>query len=198
MDVQVFPAPGAGPVAAGGDRAVPSRFTALVDDPAQPYLIGLDVRVGVTGAEVLMLQLQWRNPAQIGGVKAEKLREVKLARALRQAVEAASVPREEIATGPLAGHFRVPGTPEGSAYGGPGIRLDGTPQRGGPGRGRTMTTDHLAKVAEVYRAAEPGGKPVEAVKQAFFTNRSTASRWVAQAREYGLLERPRRTRQEGN
>jgi hypothetical protein len=197
VSIQVFPAERSGPVAAGGSYAVPSRFTAIIDDPDQPYAVALDIRVGVGGAEILTCQLSWRDWKQPGGVTPKGLREVRLGEALVQALDAARFEREEIAGGPLAGHFRLPGDDASTAYGGPGIRMDGTPNRGAPGRGRVMTNDHLENVAQVYRAAEASGAPVEAVRRQFFTNRATASRWIAQARDRGILERPAQRAKEG-
>lgn len=186
--VTVIPAERSGPIAAGGTFAVPSRFTAWVDDETQPYLIGLDIRVTMAGAEVLMTQLQWRDWNSPGGVTTKGLRAVKLGTAVQHALKAARFQREEIEQGPLAGHFRLSGDPPGVAHGGPGIRADGRPFKGGPGRGRVMSNEHLEEVADVYRDALSGGKPVEAVREHFSTNRSTASRWVGEARKRDILE----------
>lgn len=49
--------------------------------------------------------------------------------------------------------------------------------------------DHFAAVAETYRASFHAGSaaPTKAVAQAFSVSRSTAAKWVARAREMGLL-----------
>jgi hypothetical protein len=51
-----------------------------------------------------------------------------------------------------------------------------------------ITDEHLAQVAEVYRRAiDEGVPPKQAVRAEFHVSESTAGRWVAQAREQGLL-----------
>lgn len=57
-----------------------------------------------------------------------------------------------------------------------------------PRRRRTVTREHLAEVAEVYREAVGRGEPpTMAVKERFTTSHSTAARWVGMAREQGEL-----------
>lgn len=56
-----------------------------------------------------------------------------------------------------------------------------------PLRRRAINTGHLAEVARVYREAAGSGTPTKAVAEAFQTSRSTAGRWVVQARARGLL-----------
>lgn len=51
---------------------------------------------------------------------------------------------------------------------------------------RKITTEHLQRVAEVYREHEEG-TPIEAVEIAFGTSYRSAARWVQKAREEGLL-----------
>jgi hypothetical protein len=160
--------------------AVPSRFEALVDDPAQPYLLHLVVRVNAgRGAELLAMSAEVRDPTKPGGVTAEGLRAVKVAAAIRLAVQHA---RKRVAESePLgAGTFRMEGEPEDTAWGG---------GRSGPGRGRPIGDEHLQRVAEIYRAAVSTGHraPVDEVRRQLNTSRSTAGRWVQQAREHHFL-----------
>ncbi|MDP9949159.1 MULTISPECIES: hypothetical protein [Streptomyces] len=55
-------------------------------------------------------------------------------------------------------------------------------------RRRRITREHLEKVVEVYRKADAEGvPPTRAVQQIFATTHSTAAKWVAKAREEGLL-----------
>jgi hypothetical protein len=57
-----------------------------------------------------------------------------------------------------------------------------------PRSGSPITADHLCKVAELYRAAlERGDPPTQTVADEMYAARSTAARWVAKARERGLL-----------
>lgn len=50
---------------------------------------------------------------------------------------------------------------------------------------RVMSTERLTRVAEIYLAQESGG--LEAVAAAYNVHRATAARWIAKAREAGLL-----------
>lgn len=62
-----------------------------------------------------------------------------------------------------------------------------TPTRPKVRRNR-VTDEHLAAVADIYRAAEASGNPpAKAVEDAFFTTYSTATRWIGQARKAGFL-----------
>jgi hypothetical protein len=53
-------------------------------------------------------------------------------------------------------------------------------------RQRTITDDHLREVAEIY-LSDGTGAPTEAVKDQMDTSKRNATRWVAQARERGLI-----------
>lgn len=52
---------------------------------------------------------------------------------------------------------------------------------------RKIDTKLLTTVAEIYREHVESGKPVEAVERAFGTSYRSAARWVARARQEGLL-----------
>lgn len=57
-----------------------------------------------------------------------------------------------------------------------------------PRRGRTVTDEHLQRVADVYRAAvEHGDPPTRTIADTMHASRATAGRWVTQARKRGLL-----------
>ncbi len=57
-----------------------------------------------------------------------------------------------------------------------------------PHRGIPLTDDDLNTVVRIYRAALATGEPpTQAVAKQMFVARSTAGRWVAAARERGLL-----------
>ena len=59
----------------------------------------------------------------------------------------------------------------------------------GPRRGQTLTTDDHRQVAEVYRAAYGRGDEVlQAVADAFYISKSTASKRIAKARNAALLD----------
>ena len=76
-------------------------------------------------------------------------------------------------------HAPPPGTP-GRVLGVQEHRRGGVP---------LYQPEHFASVAETYRAAFAAGSaaPTKAVAQAFSVSRSTAAKWVARAREMGLL-----------
>lgn len=57
-----------------------------------------------------------------------------------------------------------------------------------PGRPRLYDDEHFARVARVYREHSGGRAPTKAVAESFQTSKATAAKWVARAREMGLLE----------
>lgn len=57
-----------------------------------------------------------------------------------------------------------------------------------PRQGSPLTDEHLRRVADLYRAAlERGDAPTQTIAHEMHAARSTAARWVAMARERGLL-----------
>jgi hypothetical protein len=56
-----------------------------------------------------------------------------------------------------------------------------------PRRGIPLSEDHFTHVARIYRAATPSGAPTAAVAKQMHVARSTAGRWVMQARKRGFL-----------
>lgn len=57
-----------------------------------------------------------------------------------------------------------------------------------PRRGSPITDENLRAVAELYRRAlSEGDPPTKTVCEEFHVQRATASRWIAKARERGLL-----------
>jgi hypothetical protein len=82
--------------------------------------------------------------------------------------------REYVEYGRAAVEFRKPGLPPASK-----------PQGG---RRREMTDDFLTTIAKQYNAySEKTGRAVTDIAAAHGVKRSTASRWVATARERGFL-----------
>jgi transposase len=67
-----------------------------------------------------------------------------------------------------------------------------TAAKRGPGRPRLYDDEHFAEVARVYREHSGGPAPTKAVAESFQTSKATAAKWVARARDMGLLERPER------
>jgi hypothetical protein len=69
-------------------------------------------------------------------------------------------------------------------------------------RGRKLSEAELKKAARIYREALPSGKPVKALRDEIPMSRSTAHRWIEEARRRGFLgneaARPkRRTKRKG-
>jgi hypothetical protein len=69
----------------------------------------------------------------------------------------------------------------------PAVRA-GSEGRKRPGRPRLYGDEHFAEVANIYRSHSGGRSPTKAVEDHFKVNKSTAAKWVARAREIGLLE----------
>ncbi|MFI1183242.1 hypothetical protein ACH4UT_27360 [Streptomyces sp. NPDC020799] len=67
-------------------------------------------------------------------------------------------------------------------------QMPGPPPTQKPGGRRSLTPEHLATVAEVYRTAhEQGQPPTKAVADHFDISHSTAAKWVGAARKQGAL-----------
>jgi hypothetical protein len=155
--------------------AIPgSSGTAQYDDPALPFFVTLRIVVRQR-PEVHELFLQTRSLTD-PPIGTDELRSVPISRIVREVLEDAAVPIEDLGDG----HFRLLDDPPGQSWGG---------TRVGPGRGRAMPTEHLAVVAETYRSAVQAGRrdPVNAVAEQMHASRSTAGRWVQQARAAGHL-----------
>jgi hypothetical protein len=57
-----------------------------------------------------------------------------------------------------------------------------------PGRPRIYDEKHYEEVASVYRQHSGGRAPTKAVTEHFRVTKSTAAKWVARARQMGLLD----------
>lgn len=187
--VWVVPSPRAAKVPVWPDRWVPSRFRAVLDVPGQPYRAALDVRVTERGAEVMELGLGVRDWGGQGGIGTEGLRKVRVAELLRLAVDAAT---QSMGGEPQHGRselFRMPGDPEGEWRGSYAVAPGGFPDSQPPGRGRQTPDEHLRRVAAVYREALRLAMrdPVGHVARTIPGSRSSAGRWVLQARRRGYL-----------
>jgi hypothetical protein len=150
-------------VRTGAANALPSSFSAEVDDPQQPYALDLRVRT-IPGRrpEVVELRMELRNPKRPGGITTEGLRSVQIAKALQMAISRAVKPMTAEA---------------------------GEPALARPLRGVPVTEHFLEQVADVYRSAVASGSPapVAEVSRQLGGSRPTAGRWVVQARKAGIL-----------
>jgi hypothetical protein len=176
--VDVDPVDRSRPVRTGPTTAIPSLFRAVVDDPAQPYLLQCKVQT-LPGRrpEIVELLLEPRSPETGGGVTTEGLRRVHLAQALTLALAKASRRASEVSDGLFALDDR-----DGATAG-----FDDAVAR--PVRGRPVSDAFLRQVADTYRKAVASGshRPVGDLGEQLGGSRSTAGRWVVQARRAGFL-----------
>jgi hypothetical protein len=62
-----------------------------------------------------------------------------------------------------------------------------------PHRGKRVSAELLQRAADVYRAAQSSGQPpLRAVEAQLHASRTTAARWLREARRRGILEEKRR------
>ncbi len=176
--VEVTPLSGAMPIRTGPATAIPSLFTAFVDDPAQPLLVQMKVKtIAGQRPEVSELHLESRGRIDAEGLTTAGLRRVRIAQALKLALAKAAVRVSDDGDG----LFRLTEYPQGAAWGGEPVTR--------PVRGEPVTEEFLQLVAKTYRAAVASGSrsPVEDVREQLGGSRSTAGRWVVQARKAGVL-----------
>jgi hypothetical protein len=166
------------PIRTGPTTAIPSLFRATVDDRTQPFILEFKVQtVGGRRPEVVELTLVPRDPIVAGGVTTEGLRSVQVAKALKLALAKATKRVNEMTDG----LFQLEGD-------GPGIGYAGS-QVARPVRGEPVSEDFLRQVADTYRKAVASGsrRPVGELGEQLGGSRSTAGRWVVQARRAGFL-----------
>ncbi len=170
---------GAMPIRTGPGTAIPSSFTAMVDDPAQPFLLDLVVKT-LSGRrpEVVEVRVAVRDRAATdGGVTTERLRPVKVARALTMALAQATERIYDDGSGMFRPVDELPTMGWGSG------------EVAKPVRGEPISDDFLKLVAATYRTAVASGSrsPVLELSTQLGGSRSTAGRWVVQARRAGFL-----------
>ena len=153
---------------------VPQRFTAESDTLTLYIEVDSDGTRHCRGVAV-------RAPGG-GDVTSETLR-IPLARLVKQAVAGASRYRAPIEPGgePVF-HLFLRGPRDAEFYD------EYTRDARRPRRGSPLNDDDLGEVAARYRAAlKRGDPPTQTVADEMHAARSTAARWVAKARERGLL-----------
>jgi hypothetical protein len=166
------------PVRTGPSTAIPNLFRAVVDDPAQPFVLQFKVQTTAgRRPEVVELLLETRDPTSPGGVTTEGLRRVHIAKALTLALAKATRRASEVSDG----LFGLSDHDPGSSW------TDEPVAR--PVRGEPVTEAFLGMVADTYRKAVASGsrRPVGELGEQLGGSRSTAGRWVVQARRAGLL-----------
>ena len=159
----------------------------LGPDTVAPRRFGATIEVGRLEVE-LVVELDNKHTPHCRSVTvrntdvtANTLREIGLAKLVALALEAATWPYEETATGGRMPIF--PGSRERERLYEQSAEGARRPRKGSP-----LTEEDLAKVAEIYRTAVAHGDPPdEAIAHAMHASRSTAARWVRKARDVGLL-----------
>jgi hypothetical protein len=159
-----------------GGFAVPRRFV------AEGEHVTLHVEVDPADKAPNVRAIEVRAPA--GEVLTGESLRLPLHRLARRAMLGASRAYEPVEPGgpPV---FRLTGTPPERVQ-----RLYEQEAQGArqPRRGAPVTDEQLRQVADLYRAAvERGDPPTRTIEDTMHVARSTASRWVARARERGLL-----------
>lgn len=160
----------------GSDFAAPRRFVASGD------LISLDIEVSRDGIG-RCLAVEVRAGSRSDPLTSASLR-LPLATLTRQAVAAAARMYTPVGESdqPV---FRLLSTPSDA---GEDFYQGFTEKARRPRSGSPLTDDHLRQVAELYRAAvKRGDPPDETIAREMHAARSTAARWVAKARERGIL-----------
>lgn len=139
-----------------------------VDDRGVPRCRGLAIRAYDDGPEVT----------------GDLLRRLPIRRLVKEATGvAASVVALEVAPGGGGAHLYIPSPPERREIYGQFTDDARRPRRGSP-----ITDQNLRGVAGLYRAAlDNGDPPTQTIVDKMHVARSTASRWVAAARERGFL-----------
>jgi hypothetical protein len=165
-------------VKTGPDTAVPSRFDVRIDLAEPDLTVAMTIKVG-EGGRALVREFAISPRDFNATVTTRMLRKIPLERLLRASLESVTrkpTPRPDIH--PNA--FQMPGDPDSQAWVGP---------EPGPGRGRDVPKDRIARAAEIYQQALASGSraPAEAVAQAMHYSRATAARDIRAARDQGLL-----------
>lgn len=161
----------------GAAEAIPSRFTAEVDDPASEYLIGLVIVIRGGQPEIDELLVQRRMAGFPFGVPvaSTEVKKINVMRYLRGALAAAVRPRTDL---PGTAAFTVPGTDEDSAW--------VAPEAKGP---RSRPADlRLQEVADTYREAlKLGASTRELVAERLGISPDRAKNLIVDARKAKLL-----------
>ncbi len=167
------------PIRTGPTTAIPSLFSAWVDDPQQPFVLEMEVRtIAGRRPEVVKLLLEARTASdRVAGIRTESIRGVQVSKALKLALATATMKISDLGDG----LFRLEGGVPDVVRGGGSVAR--------PVRGTPVTEDFLRLVAETYRFAVASGsrRPVADVGRRLGGSRSTAGRWVLQSRSAGFL-----------
>jgi hypothetical protein len=178
--------PEAWPAVVLGEFTVPRTFTATgrhqdftieleveVDDRGRPHCRRLAVSATGDGSDVTGDTLRRLPVAKLVG---EATTEAALSQKTPRVKDPRGVTLDSCTAGPLTSNERS------DFYG----RFAQGARR--PHRGSPVTDENLRQVADLYRAAlERGDPPTKTIGLELHIGRSTAARWVAEARKRGLL-----------
>lgn len=166
-----------GKVRIGPDAAVPARFRADVPLIDPPVMVELEVHVpagGKPAATSMAIHCDRSAP-----LTTTVLRRIPVDQLLRAALEKATVKAAPVEGS--AKHFRTEGDPENVAWGGDALPLEGA--------GRSTPLELAQRAAQHYSKAlgEGSKSPAMAVVHEMNVSRSTAARYIREARKRGLL-----------
>lgn len=166
------------------DVLVPERFAARLTDLGITGVESIDITIAVEQGELVCEELVFRRSPG-GSVTSDALREVPVGWLVQQLAMqramAKDVPPDTWLTNAEPDAKIM--LPMGAATEG----LQGTARQALGRRRRRVTRQMLEQVAATYRAAIDTGAPTQTVAEVFQVSHSTAARYVAKARDEGLL-----------
>lgn len=162
-----------------GDRVVPALIEVHFPGGAEVPEPALDFTIEVVDGVPMVTRLELvRRPGR-PGVRGDSLRRIQLDAWVEDIVALASA---QVVARDDEGNVAVDRVSNADAE----RRARGDVRRMMARGRRTITDDHLARVAAVYREHQDH-KPAQAVQDAFGASQRTAFRWIAAAREAGVL-----------
>lgn len=199
------------PVPLGDKLVVPSSFYAFIE-PDDPELPIVNVGCVVERGRTVCVDLRCERREGGAPITGTALRDLPLASYVREATRAVArrlvqdgdeiravpvvpdlVPDEIRDDGDTLVYSRESQMPEGGGFDAQYAQWAGAPRRRGP-----LRDVELRDVAAVYRTAHAAGDPpTKAVAARFGVARSTAGRWIAEARRRGHLGEAPRPRMAG-
>ncbi|MGH2787213.1 MAG: hypothetical protein ACRDJV_04805 [Actinomycetota bacterium] len=164
----------------GSGRFLPERFEVLIDEPEHPYEVRLDFELldGRPSCQVLCVRSRYTGP--VVEITSEKLRKVRVRELISLAIRSVIHPSDE----PVEGQRRKRRLPTLDDF----AEMLEAPGAAPLPSNAQLPDEHYEKVAHLYRTAL-GAKehPTRFVAEQLYKSRSTAARYVMEARERGFL-----------